>query len=63
VCRPRATAAVEQADANVPFRMHLDRSLKGHNKSAQGIALGFRGIALGFRGIALGFRGIALVVL
>ena len=35
MCRPRTTAAVEQADANVPFRMHLDLSLKGHNKSAR----------------------------
>jgi hypothetical protein len=34
-------------------------ALKGPNKSAQGIALGFRGIALGFRGIAPGLRGIA----
>jgi hypothetical protein len=34
--------------------------LQGHNKSAQGIALGFQGIALGFQGIALGFQGIAL---
>ena len=34
---PRRLRPSEQADANVLFRTHLDRSLNGHNKSAQGI--------------------------
>ncbi len=60
--RRHVTAGVRVAreSSDVPFRTHLVCGLKGHNKSAQGIALGFQGIALGFRGIALGFRGIAL---
>ncbi len=58
MCRPRATVAMQQANVDLPFTTRLMPrtwfGLKGHNKPAQGIALGFRGIALGFRGIALG---------
>ena len=49
-----------QFSAQIPGSPAILRALKGHNKPAQGIALGFQGIALGFQGIALGFRGIAL---
>jgi hypothetical protein len=35
-------------------------ALKGHNKPAQGIALGSQGIALGSQGIALGSQSTAL---
>jgi hypothetical protein len=42
VCRPRATVAKQQANVDVPFPTRLMPrtwfGLKGHNKSAQGIA-------------------------